>query len=296
MKASEATRRFARGKHEGSGFFCSLLLIYLVFEFGRPPNPLGIPLLISITLLGGWLIKFNKVWTHQITGYLTLLVVMAISTLLAANNYAAFWQTYGMAVLFLCICIPLPSFIASVPRIRAWAYTFVAVVFYVGVYAIFHGGYGPAGAGGGQDENYVAAMMGMAIPFAYFSIFTERRFIAKILLTICIAVFCAAIVVSFSRGGFLGFCAVLVYCVARSPKKAIGFGVAAIIGLTVLLVAGPAYWEEMSTITDTKEDTADMRLEIWAIGMRMFRAHPTFGVGPDNFRWQVGEYQSREQI
>src|SRR5262245_63283363 len=95
-------------------------------------------------------------------------------------------------------------------------------------------------------------MMAMAIPFAYFSIFTARRRIAKALLAICVAVFCGAIVVSFSRGGFLGFCAVLVYCVARSPKKWIGFGAVAIIGLSLLLFAGHAFWEEMSTINDYK--------------------------------------------
>ena len=57
-----------------------------------------------------------------------------------------------------------------------------------------------------------------------------------------------------------------------------------------------SYWEQMATITNTKESTADMRLELWAIAWRMFVDNPVMGVGPDNFRWRVGDYQSVEQL
>jgi O-antigen ligase len=118
----------------------------------------------------------------------------------------------------------------------------------------------------------------------------------KLLLVSAIVVFTGAIVVSLSRGGFLGFCAVVLYCVARSPRKMAGFIVVAIIGLALAFFAGSEYWNEMSTITDTSEATADTRLEIWQIGLRMWGSNPVFGVGPGNFRWQSGDYQSAEQL
>jgi O-antigen ligase len=166
------------------------------------------------------------------------------------------------------------------------------------VYAFFNGGYGPSGAAGGQDENYVAAMMGMAIPLAYFSIFAEKRRVVKVLLALSIGVFCAAIVVGrdVSRGGFIGLCAVFLYCVARSPRKWLGLVLVAVIAVGFVQLAGSKYWDEIATITDTDEGTADMRLDIWRIGMRMWRAHPVIGVGPGNFRWLVGVYQSPEQL
>jgi len=165
------------------------------------------------------------------------------------------------------------------------------------VWAIFHKGFGPSASRGGQDENYVAAMMGMAIPFAYFAIFTETRRVRKMLLALAILVFCGATVVAenASRGGFIGICAVLLYCLAKSPRKWIGLGVLAMIALFVLAFAGPEYWEEISSISDVHGGTADDRLELWTIGLRMFAAHPVFGVGPGNYRWTVGEYQSVEQ-
>ena len=139
-------------------------------------------------------------------------------------------------------------------------------------------------------------MMCMAIPFAYFSIFGETRRRVKLLLILSVVVFTGAVIVSFSRGGFVGLCAVGLYCLARSPKKLVGGTVVAVVVVAALLFAGAEYWEEMGTITDTSESTADLRLEIWKIGLRMWAANPVFGVGAGNFRWQVGEFQSAEQL
>lgn len=279
------------------GFFFVLLLVYLMFEYGRPSHPLGIPMVISALLLGGWLVSHNtgRKLSPQILCFFGFVVLMVVGVPMATNSYSAFWAAYGMATLLLCICAPMIRFVTSVRHVRWWLYSFIGVAVYVGGYAIFHSGFGPAGAAGAQDENYVAAAMGMAVACAYFCIQAEKRRFGKILLVLCVVVFCTAIVVSFSRGGFVGLCAVVAYCLVRARRKLVGFGVAALLGLTVLTVAGPAYWEEMSTISDVNEGTADLRLEVWKIGLRMFEANPLLGVGADNFRWVVGEYQSQEQ-
>jgi O-antigen ligase len=280
------------------GFFVPLLLMYLVFEYGRPSHPLGIPMLISVFLLARCL-SDRHAWRHpspQVIGFLALLAVMLTGLLLADNSYAAFWTTYGMVTLLLCICIPMTVVLTSVRHVRLWIYMFIAVAAYVGVYAILHEGLGPAGSGGAQDENYVAAMMGMATACAYFCLRAEERRFGRVVLVACIVVFCAATVVGFSRGGFVGLCAVVAYCIARARRKLMAFALAAVIGVTVMTVAGAAYWDEMSTITDVHESTADLRLEVWAIGMRMFQSNPVLGVGPGNFLWAVGDYQSEAQV
>ena len=297
MVPLEAVNRATGGLRERLDFFFFLLLVYLFFEFGRPSNPLGIPMLISILSLGGWLVRRDKRWSPQMFSFLAFLAVMGISSPMAVNTYASFWATYGMAVVLLCICVPMPSLVTSVHRIKVWSYTFVAVALYVGGWAAFHNGYGPSAAGGGQDENYVAAMMGMAIPFAYFSIFAETRRVPKVLLTLSILVLCGAVVAAenASRGGFIGLCVVFLYCLARSQRKWIGLSLITVVAVVVFGTAGPQYWDEIATIKDVHEGTADMRLEVWTIGLRMFAANPVLGVGPGNFRWVVGEYQSPEQ-
>lgn len=285
----------ASAPRERLGFQFLLLLAWVVFEFGRPPEPMKIPMLISFVLLGGWLLRANKQWTLQGWCVIALLAEMAVNVPLAVNTYTAFWTTYFMAVTLLCVCLPLQSLVTSIRRIRVWAYTFLAVAAYVGVWAITHEGFGPSGAKGAQDENYVAALMGMAIPFAYFSLFVERRRIARMLLVGSILVFVGATVVGLSRGGFLGLVAVVLYCLVRSPKKLRGFVVVTVIGVATLLFAGPGYWEEMQTIHEVDAGTADLRIEIWKIGVRVWQANPLLGVGAGNFPWVMNTYQSAEQ-
>jgi O-antigen ligase len=288
----------APGSTEGLGFVYPLLLVWLVFEFGRPPNPFGIPLLISIVSLIAWVTTKDKQVGRTLVWWLVLLGVMGVGIVAAPNTYAAFWTAKGMAVLFLTICLPLQAQITSVRRVRLWIYSFLAVAGVVGVWAAAHGGYGPSGAGGGQDENYVAALMGMSIGLAYFSLFAEKRRLPKLMLGLSMLVSVAAIAGAGnpSRGGFIGLCAVGAYCIARSPRKMLGFGLLSLVGVALLALAGPAFWAEIATSTDYQSGTGDIRLEIWKAGLRMWEANPIFGVGAGNFKWVIGDYQSAAQL
>jgi len=114
---------------ERLGFFFLLLLLYLVFEYGRPAHPLGIPMLISMLLFGGWLVSQNarRRPRPQVICFFALIVLMGLGVPMAINSYAAFWTTYGMATLLVCICAPMTRFVTSVRQIRLWMYTFVGV-------------------------------------------------------------------------------------------------------------------------------------------------------------------------
>jgi O-antigen ligase len=276
----------------------SLLLVWLFFEFGRPAVPLKIPLVISLLSFGTWLPRVNKQWSPQTWWFLVFLAVCALEIPLAGNTYSAYQTTYDMAILFLCICLPLQSLITSVRRLRIWVYTFLAIILYVGMWAVFHGGMGPSGISGSQDENYVAALVDMAIPFAFFSLFVEKRRVIQVLLVLSIVVFVGAIALGEnpSRGGFIGLCAVALYCLKRSPKKLLGVGALAAIALSLVVLAGPAFWQEIRTSTDYQTGTGDIRLELWKDGFRMWLANPVLGVGPGNFRWATGQYESFSQF
>ena len=274
-----------------------LALVWLVFEFGRPPTPPGIPLLIAATLCVDWLVKRDKQWNRQGPWWFVLLAVVAVGISFAPNTYAAALNLRLLTILFLGVCLPLQALITSVRRLRLWIYSFIAVSVYVGMWATLHGGYGPAG-GAGQDENYVAALMAMATALSYFSIFAEKRLIPRLLLSFSIVIFIAAIALAqnASRGGFLALCAVALYGLARSPRKMVGIGVLAAGTIALFAVAGPGFWREIDTTTDVHEGTSDVRLEVWAAGLRMWAANPVLGVGSGNFRWVVGDYQTAAQM
>src|SRR6267143_3364509 len=100
------------------GFFFVLLLLYLVFEYGRPSHPLGIPMVISALLLGGWLVSHNtgRKLSPQILCFFGFVVLMVVGVPMATNSYSAFWAAYGMATLLLCICAPMIRFVVGSPR------------------------------------------------------------------------------------------------------------------------------------------------------------------------------------
>lgn len=275
-----------------------LILVWVFLEFGRPPNPLKLPLIISVLSALGWLLRGQKVWRPQSLGFTVFIGAMVISGLTAANSFSAFGTTRDMVIRLFLIGIPLMSLITSVDRVRWFVISLLIAALYVGGWAVSHGGMGPSAASGGQDENYVAALMGMAIPFAYFSLFVEKKTSVKVVLIGLLLIFAAAIALGRnpSRGGFVGLVAVTLYCLARSPKKVAGFTVVGIGAVVMSIVAGPKFWTEISTTTDYQSGTADMRIEIWKMGLRMWQAHPAFGVGGGNFRWVIGDYQSAEQL
>jgi len=272
------------------------LLLFPVFDYGRPANPLFIPMVISIGLFLAWLIYPIKKWNVQINCLLILLAVMVLDIVFATNWFAAYGTTLTMGITWLCICIPLIHFVDSPRKVKLFINTLIGVFLYIGIYAIFHAGYGPGGSEGAQDENYVSAMMSIAIPLAYFSVPAAETKLGKVFFSAAIGIFVVATIVSFSRGGFLGMAGALLYCILNSQKKKQALIILTLMAVLAGAVAGPEYWEEMGTITDTKESTADLRIEFWTIAWRMFLANPVIGVGPGNYRWNIGDYQSAEQL
>ena len=283
--------------NERLGTLFPLLLLWMLFEIGRPPTPPNVPLLLSVIIFAGWLFSRDKRWTRESFWMTVLLSVMVVGVPLAVNTYSAFWSTYGMASR-LCICVPLPGLVTNVRRARALVLGFLTIAAYVGVWALFHEGYGPSAAAGAQDENYVGTLMGMAFPFAYFLLFSERQFARRLLLIIMLVVFLGAMVLArdTSRGAFLGLCATILYCVARSPRKLLGFGIVGGAALGFALLAGPRYWEQIRSTTNVNEGTAGLRLEIWQAGLRAWTTRPVLGAGPGNFIWVVQEGETNEQF
>jgi O-antigen ligase len=274
-----------------------LSLAWLLFDLGRPYTPPGLPLVITGVLFLDWVVKKEKQLGPRWIWWLVLLGVIGSGVLLAANTFAAFFNTRLMGILFLGICLPLQGLLTSLQRLRWWLYAFILIAFYVGAWAATHGGYGPA-ASAGQDENYVAALMTMGAALAYFAFFTDKRLWVRLILTMAMCSFVAAMVLGQnpSRGGFLALIAVGLYCLWRSPKKMMGLSIVGAVSVGMLLVAGDNFWKEIDTTTDFESGTGDMRLELWKGGLRMWQANPILGVGAGNYRWVLGDYQTAEQF
>lgn len=273
------------------------LVIWTLFEFGRPPTPPMGPLLLAGLLGGWWLLQRQKVLSARDLLYAVFLLDVAAGALAARNSYSAFVSARLMLTVMVGICLPMQTVLSTVTSIRVWVVAFAATAAYVGAWAATHGGYGPAGTDG-HDENYVAALLGMGAGMAYFSVFAERRRALKMMLALFLVTYMAGIAMAGnpSRGGFLAMCTVALYALYRSPRKLVGVGLLVVGAIVLLLVAGDAFWKEIGSSTDYSSGTGDVRLEIWQAGLRMWRANPFLGVGAGNFKWVIGDYQTAEQF
>jgi O-antigen ligase len=165
---------------------------------------------------------------------------------------------------------------------------------FLAVMGIVNGGVG-IGAWMG-DENDFCMVMDMAVPFAYFFLFSATGAAQKIKYLGFLGTFILAAMASLSRGGFIGLAAVGAYCWYRSPKKGIALVVLLIAVIFMVLFAPQTYWDEIASSTNdetmSEEGTGGARLYTWGIGLDMFFHNPIIGVGQSNFPWTIGEYEA----
>lgn len=274
------------------GYPVLLIIVWLGMEYWRPPNPMKIPFAISLVLLAGWLLHDRKRWNPQIVLLLLFVGQMTAMIPFTENNYAARLTTREAFTVIVCIAIPMAHFIDTLRRFQivvgSWCFIFACMA----VVAVANGGIGPGGARGGVDENYTALFMTVAIAFAYFMAMTTRRWAFKLALLAATAMFVAAIIAGMSRGGFLGLVGVAGWCWWRSPRKLPSLAIGAIAVLAVLAFAPESYWEEVNSIGDTSESTASLRFTFWKIAWWIYLDNPILGIGPGNFPWVSGFYQS----
>ncbi len=289
------------GRQRGSealGIPFILLVVYLIMEYARPANPMKLPMIISIVLALTWLLVREKHWPPQIICFMLLLAVIASMGPFAVNSFAIWMGFRQMTIEILCICLPLVHFVSSVRKVSLFVNAIITVYAYVAIYGLLHGGRGPGGHIG--DENDLALALNLAIPFAFFSILVARGARERIVRGVAVGLMVAGVVATFSRGGFVGLVPVLAYCVFFAPKKKAAIIVGLFLFMGLWLYTPQSYWKEIASIEETvdsvNEEQRDNRLEFWEIAVRMFKANPILGVGLSNFPYNAGEYQSEEQF
>jgi O-antigen ligase len=90
-----------------------------------------------------------------------------------------------------------------------------------------------------------------------------------------------AIFTTFSRGGLLGFFAVLILTVLRVPSNAMRMGAVFMMGLAV--VGMTYFWTRPDSVGTTglgASETVDQRVITMKAGLEMFADYPLLGVGP----------------
>lgn len=304
LNGGQAARRL--GYDEGTagkyGAACIVLYLYFIFEYIRPQSSLvpflgylKIPMFLTLALFIFFLKGNKSILKDRLVRYTGLFVALvAVSVFYAVNNYNAYTAFMGLLIVFAGIILVMPVVCDTGKRLSMFLKVWLIVHAYLAVYSLTHAGRGPGGFL--YDENDFALTLNMTLPLPiYLSLLSGISVLTKWALRAVALLMVIAVGATLSRGGFLGMISVFVMLwllssnrMARLMKAML---VIAVLGYPVYKMVPQSYIEEMSTITDEGDSTREDRLYFWGLGWDMFLDHPVFGVGANNYPWNVPRYQ-----
>jgi probable O-glycosylation ligase (exosortase A-associated) len=277
--------------------------LYFLYEYLRPYDlipallPLRLAMVIEIVTLVSWLISITNTrygikWSNFNWFFLGFIGVIASGVITAVNNRFAY-NTFMLMMVNFVIFIISTNVVNSFERLNKLIWLLLLTHFYFALKGIYNFAVvqnvvadqvtsGIVGSGYLGDENDYALTLNVMIPFAYFMLTYSKRRLIKFISAVLLLSFVFGVISSFSRGGWVGFMAVIVYCILSSKRKLLALGYTLLLGMAFILYAPSSYWNEIKTIGETRQGTAELRSRYWEAAFRMYLNHPIAGVGAGN--------------
>lgn len=143
-----------------------------------------------------------------------------------------------------------------------------------------------AGAGNMMlgDPNDTAAVIVMMFPLCYYLFFHDPKRWMRGVYALAMVLSLVAVVLTGSRGGFLGLVFLLFLLWLRSQRKILGLFVALAVFGALWFTAPEGYRERIHSITEYQQDESAMaRVYLREAAIRMFLHNPLVGIGVGNF-------------
>lgn len=139
--------------------------------------------------------------------------------------------------------------------------------------------------------NSLAGYLNLVLPFAVACMVLAKERGLRILGFVCQVAGAAALYLTGSRGGAIGYVILLSFCVWRlKSESGAVFKIAASLVLAALLVLPFQSESDAGRLQDVDEATQDSRLALWGAAMEMFVDHPALGVGYGGYRLLYNGY------
>jgi putative inorganic carbon (hco3(-)) transporter len=243
------------------------------------------------TLVGLLFTKDRKPipWIRETWLLSALWVVFTMSTLFALYPNLAWDKWYFVSKILLFTYIPLLLF-QDRKRLK-WFLLVIAlsIGFYGlkgGIWSIMRGG---AGRVMMPDDtmfggtNGAAIALNMVLPMLLYLAREEENWWLRRILRVTFAFSIPAVLFTYSRGGLIGLCVVLL-CLAAKSGKLVRASVALAAAYVFLMNFAPPQWfERMDTIRTYEEDSsAQARLDAWYIAYHLALDRPLLGGGFDS--------------
>lgn len=137
------------------------------------------------------------------------------------------------------------------------------------------------------DPNHMAMDLAMVVPLAAtFALRREGRGAIRVAAFTAMALATAAVVVSHSRGGFIGLLVGLGIWVALQRRRGRGVALAFVLAVGLVALAPRTFWARNETVAAFREDASAMgRVHAWEVTAKINGDFPLFGVGAGAFRY-----------
>jgi putative inorganic carbon (hco3(-)) transporter len=296
--------------------YYTLLLFFLV-EYVRPGNfvpgldALKLNLLVPVTAIVGTFVRKSPVSNRDMLSepntmaMIVFLGLLCVSTLLATLTSNAFDVTKNVFA-YMLIYTVLVRQLGSVDRIKGVFATLIGVhVIAIALSPnIFADSSGRASVAAGAflgDGNDFALSVNIILPLCLFLLQESRKKLPKILWLSATLLLVMAIVATKSRGGTIALVIVGLYFWMKSRRKAATAACVLAAAAIVFIAAPPAYFNRMSTMTDTEESSAQGRITAWKTAGKMAAASPLLGAGAGHFpsaygKWNGGRWMTAHSV
>jgi O-antigen ligase len=306
-----ASRASARVEKDSGDTAFTALLAFTAVLFMRPQDvfpPLGALHLAELSAIVGLVAMVRgrmarrqplSRMTPEFAGVLALGAVILFTapfSLWFGGSVAVFTDLYAKVILVYLLAV---NVVSSPRRLERLTWLLVLAVGFIAFRAVFDyargvnvisNGTRVRGSVGGimGNPNDLALNMVVFLPFAICVALWPGSVIKRLTAAGCALFMVGTVVASGSRGGFLGFVAMLLVLGALLLRRRPGYVIAAMLGLMCALPVLPAtYWTRLASITDSSKDetgSREARRVLMRESLQAYRENVVIGVGAGEFK------------
>jgi O-antigen ligase len=246
-----------------------------------------------------WAPHFLQTW--QARFLLLFYAVVTVSQISQGHLplWFSHWLTYTSFLILLFVTVVV---VDTVERARWVMLSAVSALGLASLYVLrdwqtFHNvyaGYRPGYVVG--DPNYFTINVLLFMPLVLALIQTTQARWEKMYCLGCAFVALLALVVSASRGGFLGLVAACLFLIAKLPHRVRNFSLIGASVFILMFFTTLSPLERLVNPSQSDDDAAQIRKALWHGGLRMMEAHPIFGVGLDGFIQESTRYVDFNEV
>ena len=144
------------------------------------------------------------------------------------------------------------------------------------------GGHQIVGTGSIGDNNSLATALLMIVPLTYYLARYSALRVIRLGMLAVLALSIVTVVMTYSRGGFIGLLVVAAMMIKNSRRKLPGIAIVLLGAVLVYSFAPETWFQRLGTIETAADDDGSFlgRVVAWKISTLIALAHPLFGGGP----------------